>query len=270
MTFLKLNSWLAKRGRIGLPALALVVAIGAGSAYITYAAIAPYTFYACLSGTGALTQVSITSAPHCSTGQTAVSWNQVGPTGPTGPTGATGPQGPTGATGLTGATGPAGATGPTGATGPAGPTGATGATGPSGPSGPAGVSNVTFAFAIQPGAVLPNNNVFLKIVSKILPAGSWAIVATVNTTAFNGTFAPAHDVNADANCELRNGTAVIGAATDRRTIPETDLAKRTLSMNGGAFLPAGGEVSLWCRSQDFQDELVDNAQLMIMQVGGFF
>ena len=44
----------------------------------------------------------------CPRGDTAISWNQTGPTGVAGPTGPTGVTGLTGATGATGATGPAG------------------------------------------------------------------------------------------------------------------------------------------------------------------
>lgn len=71
----------------------------------------------------------------CSSGWTAISWNQIGPQGPVGPVG---PTGATGATGATGPQGPAGDTGAVGPAGPAGPQGATGATGPAGPAGPQG------------------------------------------------------------------------------------------------------------------------------------
>lgn len=97
----------------------------------------------------------------CPSGDTTITWNQLGPqgpkgdTGPQGPkgatgatgekgaTGATGPAGPKGATGDTGATGAAGPIGATGAQGPAGATGATGDTGPAGPAGPAGAAGDT-------------------------------------------------------------------------------------------------------------------------------
>ena len=61
----------------------------------------------------------------------------------------------------------------------------------------------------------------------------------------------------------------MGSATDRRVIPIDESIKRSLTMNGGASLPAGGEVSVWCRSQS-ATEIVTDAQVMIMQVGGFF
>jgi hypothetical protein len=80
----------------------------------------------------------------CKNGETAISWNQVGPQGPPGPqgekgaTGDPGPQGPAGPKGDTGATGPQGPKGETGAQGPQGPQGEKGATGDPGPIGPPG------------------------------------------------------------------------------------------------------------------------------------
>ena len=58
---------------------------------------------------GALRVIDTDKGGTCLPSETALNWNQ------TGPTGATGPRGPTG---TTGPTGPSGPTGPTGATGP--------------------------------------------------------------------------------------------------------------------------------------------------------
>jgi hypothetical protein len=126
----------------------------------------------------------------------------------------------------------------------------------------------TVTFAGPSSAVSLNNDTsFTKVVGKTLPAGSYAIVATANTSsgvAFGQT-----NVR-DAVCELRNGSGFIGGAADRRAIPEAEFVKRTLSMNGGAQVPAGGgEVSLWCKSQS-AFETVDYAQMMITRVDGFF
>jgi len=155
-------------------------------------------------------------------------------------------------------------TGPAGPQGPAGPAGPTGLTGPQGEPGPAGVSTATFAFTTVHVA-LPE--AFTKVVAKNLPAGSWAIVATVNTSAF-GPISGGDNIR-DVNCELRNGADFIGGATDRRAIPVDDHVYRSLSMNGGAQVPAGGgEVSLWCNSQG-GTETVQHAQMMMIQVGGF-
>jgi hypothetical protein len=74
----------------------------------------------------------------------------------------------------------------------------------------------------------------------------------------------------DASCELHNGNGFIGGATDRRTLKNLDTAKRSLSMNGGAQIPAGGgEVSVWCKSQFGASETVDSGQIMMTRVGGF-
>jgi hypothetical protein len=111
-------------------------------------------------------------------------------------------------------------------------------------------------------------DVWTKVVSKRLPSGSWAVVATVNTGAHDGSFGGAEETTRDLACELRNGDAFIGGATDRRVIPVED-AKTSLSMNGGAQVPTGGgEVSLWCKSQMYS-EWVNQAQIMFLQVGGF-
>jgi hypothetical protein len=92
---------------------------------------------ACYSATGVFGQHAITlldtaQSAVCQTGQTLITWSQIGPPGPAGPAGPTGPTGPAGPTGQTG---PAGPTGPMGATGPAGPPGPTGPAGPQGTAG---------------------------------------------------------------------------------------------------------------------------------------
>jgi hypothetical protein len=111
-----------------------------------------------------------------------------------------------------------------------------------------------------------NNDVFTKVVSKNLPAGSWAIVATVNTHA--GPFDTGNLVR-ELVCELRNGSGFIGGATDRQIIPGGDTAKRSLTMNGGAQVPAGGgEVSVWCHGQSNSDD-VDSSQMMMIRLDGF-
>ncbi len=54
------------------------------------------------------------------------------------------------------------------------------------------------------------------------------------------------EASGDTVCELRNGSGYIGGATDRRGIAGRRHTSVSLSMNGGAQVPAGGgEVSLW-------------------------
>jgi hypothetical protein len=157
--------------------------------------------------------------------------------------------------------------GPQGVPGPAGPTGATGPAGPPGQAG--GIIAVTFAIS-PPNVPIGASGVPRLVMSKDLPAGDWAIVGYVNT---HNVADLNDDQILDVSCELRHGSVVIGSALDRRVIPEGETIFRNLSLNGGAHLPGGGTISLWCTAQDRGDvneDRVGQAQLMIMKVGGFF
>ena len=44
----------------------------------------------------------------------------------------------------------------------------------------------------------------------------------------------------------------------------------SLSMNGGAVPAGGGEVSLWCRYDGGDIELVGDGSIMIVRLDGFF
>jgi hypothetical protein len=71
----------------------------------------------CYSNTnGSLRVIDAQAGGTCPAGQTALTWNQKGPTGPKGATGAKGPTGPTGPKGAAGLRGPTGLTGPAAAT----------------------------------------------------------------------------------------------------------------------------------------------------------
>jgi hypothetical protein len=113
----------------------------------------------------------------------------------------------------------------------------------------------------------PVGNVFNKIIGKTLPAGSYALTATANIagTAFN-------DRLLETFCELRNPSgAAIGFARDQRFTQSLSSHTVSLSMNGGAQVPAGGgEVSLWCRYDGGDIELVGDGSIMIVRVDGFF
>jgi hypothetical protein len=177
-----------------------------------------------------------------------ISWSQ---TGPQGPQGVPGPQGPAG---------PQGPIGPQGPEGPAGP---------AGPSGTPGISSATFALTTSTVAI---GDPFTQILSKNLPAGNWTVVATANITndfrTFNGSTS-----TRTTRCELRNGAGIIGRATDRRFIATGERVDSSLSLNGGAAFPDGGVISLWCSyqsSEGIMDGRVEQAQMMITQVGGFF
>ena len=115
------------------------------------AAKADGVIYACVNNSSGQVMIQGLNGT-CSSNQTLVQWNVVGPQGPPGPPGPVGPAGPQGLQGLTGGQGPigpigpagppgpAGATGPAGPAGPPGPIGLTGAAGPIGPAGPAGAT----------------------------------------------------------------------------------------------------------------------------------
>jgi hypothetical protein len=240
--------YLTHRGSIATVVfVALLATVGVG-----YAAIpsSDGVIHACYNAgsnpSGQLRVIDAEAGAKCGKNEKPLDFNQTGSQGPEGPAGPTGPQGPAGQTGSQGPIGPQG---------------------PQGPAGPAGISTATFAFTTA-FVALPET--FTKVVSKNLPAGSWAIVATVNTNVYGQGGGPtAGDNVRDVSCELRNGATVIGSATDRRAIPLDDLVKRSLSMNGGAQVPAGGgEVSVWCNSQDGTDTVLQ-AQMMMLQVGGF-
>jgi hypothetical protein len=112
----------------------------------------------------------------------------------------------------------------------------------------------------------PLASTFTKVASKQLPAGSWAIVATAN---MHSAFPIDSDVVDEFVCELRNGSGFIGGAADRRVTAEDDNVKVSLSMNGGAQVPAGGgEVSVWCATAG-GGGTIDYGQMMIIRLDGF-
>ena len=192
---------------------------------------------------------------HCFGRETQVTWNQKGQPG------APGPAGPPGPAGETGPIGPAGLTG---AAGPSGPAGLPGPSGPKGDPGAPGISTTTFAIGGQ--EELPEDGSPQGVNFKVLPRGSYAIVATVNTESFG-------DFNGDhvrtVNCNLFNDQTVIGGTTDRRVVPEgADDVIRSLSMNGGAEISNDfGIITIKCSGQGAED--VEQSQMMIMQTGGF-
>ena len=120
----------------------------------------------------------------------------------------------------------------------------------------------TATFAGPPNPVPLSGFSFRKVVGKNLPAGSYAITATANMHS-DTVVAEASGVTV---CELRNGSGYIGGATDERWYREDVTTSVSLSMNGGALVPAGGgEVSLWCRGF----VTVGYAQMMMIRLDGF-
>jgi hypothetical protein len=227
--------------RVGLSLLAVGVIVG-----LAYGAIpgANGVVQGCYDSGGNL---KVVDALPCPKGYTPLQWNQRGVKGDTGP------QGPIG---------------PMGVPGPEGPQGQQGLPGPKGDTGAPGISQVTFA--INPYFGIPGgddgNGVLTPVLSKNLPEGDWAIVATARVRPGPGNFGG--DRVLSSQCELRSGASVIGGTADRRVVPDLDSVDASLSMNGGTHLGAGGgQVSLWCRAQLGAN---GDAQMMIMRVGGFF
>jgi hypothetical protein len=93
-------------------------ALGLTAGGIAYASIPDShgVINGCYDRNGTLRVISAGPGPggSCKRAETALDWNQSGPTGARGATGSTGPNGASGATGATGSTGPTGATGPSG------------------------------------------------------------------------------------------------------------------------------------------------------------
>lgn len=125
--------------------------------------------------------IRVASTAGCSSRETPLSWNQVGPAGPTGPTG---PQGPQGAIGPQGAVGPQGIAGPAGPAGPQGQTGLQGAMGQPGPAGPQGPQGPVgplpqFRRAVAGDITVTAGNRADLVKTGALPAGSATILATL-------------------------------------------------------------------------------------------
>lgn len=129
-------------------------------------------------------------------------------------------------------------------------------------------NNTTATFAGVTRIDNPPADQFVKVASKNLAAGSYALIGTANTEGYHWTPFGGSGIT-DVACELRNGTGFIGGAHDRRMIPSGDRVKRTLTMTGGAQVPAGGgEVSMWCRPQT-SGESITYGQIMILRLDGF-
>lgn len=198
----------------------------------------------------------IDSNEQCKNNEAALNFNQTGPQGPQGIQGVQGPQGPQGPQGQTGPQGPQGQTGPQGPQGPQGIPG---------PQGPAGDSTTaTFAFTTSEVSLQSD---YTQILSKTLPAGDWVVVGTAAVTSI---FQDEDNVSlVITQCHLRSDASFIGGTRDDRYVPEHPVTVNTVSltMNGGAALPQGGTVSLWCKQSN---GVSATGQMMIMKVGGFF
>ena len=226
-----------------------LLTLGGAAWGIAYAAIpSAGVISGCYLRSGGTLRVIDPATTTCRVGEVLLTWNVQGPKGDTGPAGPAGPQGPAG---------PEGPAGPQGAQGPQGATGETGAP---------GTSMATFASI--PNRLISGSGTLTQLVVKNLPEGSWAVVATANLRPGASSFEGGERV-LTSQCELRSGGSFIGGATDRRVAPAyPDFVDASITLNGGAQIPpGGGQVSLWCSAQ--LGAYVD-AQMMVVQVGGFF
>lgn len=120
-------------------------------------------------------------------------------------------------------------------------------------------------FALAGGQSLNNDMIWQQVASKRLPAGSWAVVATVT---IRGADTSDHS-GIDVECQLRNGQNFIGGTSDRRPREGGELERRSLTAVGGAQVPeGGGDVSVWCRSNGWEN--IEGAAMMMFDVGHFF
>lgn len=165
--------------RLLIPALVVVLAFSAGSAFVALGSEPGVTYYACLAkSNGELYNVRTEGEPACRPNDSVISWNETGPEGPSGPQGEPGEKGDKGDAGEPG---PQGETGPEGPEGQPGEPGAPGPQGETGPEGPAGASGVVGIQGITGpiGAIFPTSGNFVF-------AGPTAGVSTNDTQRITG------------------------------------------------------------------------------------
>jgi hypothetical protein len=109
-----------------------------------------------------------------------------------------------------------------------------------------------------------------QVLSKTLPQGNWAVVATAELNGVSESPTP----NYIAKCELRNSAGgVMGGAQFglARYGGPTFFGQGTVTLNGGVVAGAGGtEVSLWCGISGLTVGSAVGRQMLIWEVGGFF
>lgn len=209
---------------------------------------------------------------NCRSGETALQWNQTGPTGLTGLQGLPGDTGTTGVPGPAGTDGAAGPAGSAGPPGPAGPDGPAGATGPTGPAG-ASMSSVTGIPCDEGNATVGTTHASIDPVTRVvtftcIPSHLYTLSVSA-TGAGDITSSPAgiacgptagkacsHDFSAGTQVTV-TATAAPHARFAGWTGACTGTATCTVSMDAAKALTAGfvatvtvhvtlQEPELWC------------------------
>ncbi len=190
--------------------------------------------HGCYKKSGGILRLVEDSATQCSGNESPLTWNQTGDRGPAGP------QGPQGLQGNVGPTGPQGEAGPAGA------------------PGMPGVSAATFATEQD---IFYIGSEYTQIMRKDLPAGNWVAIATTSIFSNTPTGRRQH------YCEMRNGSTPIADTTWIAFADGNWTNTWTMSITGGAALPQGGEISVWCRAEEVGE--VFDRKMMVLQVGTF-
>jgi hypothetical protein len=255
--------------------LAIGVATGAAAVMVTVAtASIPDSngaIHACYTRSSGALRVADSGV--CSSKETAISWNSVGPAGLTwqgewssGTNYATrdavvfkgssylavfpnsGSPPPSGnwlvlaAAGIKGDTGSSGGTGSTGPAGPAGSVGPNGPAGPQGPAGPAGAAGASSAFIARESSEVDYGTSPTNIVTLNLPVGVYAVFAKVEVTNNDGS--PQTET-----CSLSTGESgqvrLDGQDTNGTGITE-DSYSQMMALQDLLTVSTAGQVSMTC------------------------
>ena len=175
---------------------------------------------------GQLRVIDTGNGAGCTQFEQGLNWNQTGPQGLQGPPGPQGVQGPKGATG---AQGQPGSQGPTGAQGPAG---------------------ATHAYHVWSENVFVSLDIqsYKHVYGLSLPAGSYAVTATVYAYGNPGAFCRLVDGQNDIASEWTSGSD-----------------GETLTMVGTTTLAQAGSVDIWCSSDGGTAEY---PSILALPVGG--
>ncbi len=231
--------------RLGIAVVSTTALIFTGAALIH--ATIPGTdglIYGCYGkGIGSL-RIIDNATDRCTNLETLLTWNKTGPQGPQGPIG------------------------PTGATGPVGPLGPAGAAGAVGPAGSA--ASVLADFVPVSGYAFAQDT-FAPMVQKIVPAGNYVFIATINGVGEDGIQFMGDPHYVDTFCKLQDDSGGILGAANARGVREDGVNNfHALTIVGGASVPAGQlrTITAYCEVGGTSG-IFQSAQIVTLKVGGF-